>query len=68
MHKTAIRIDENLARQAREVLGTPTLTATVNGALREVVDRARIQRFLDRMHQHRGLELDDPDVLDNAWR
>ena len=40
MAKTAIDIDRDLADRAAAVLGTATLTATVNQALREVVDRS----------------------------
>jgi Arc/MetJ family transcription regulator len=40
MAKTAINIDRDLAARAAELLGTETLTATVEEALREVVARA----------------------------
>ncbi|HWJ98197.1 MAG TPA: type II toxin-antitoxin system VapB family antitoxin [Acidimicrobiales bacterium] len=40
MAKTAINIDRDLADRAGELLGTETLTATVEEALREVVARA----------------------------
>lgn len=68
MHKTAIRIDEGLAAEAKGILGTTTLTATVNEALREVVDRGRTERFLERMKTLRGLDLSDGQVMDDAWR
>ena len=68
MHKTAIRIDEELAAEARAILGTPSLTATVNEALREVVDRGRTERFLERMKKLRGLDLADEHLMEDAWR
>lgn len=40
MPKTAINIDRELADRAAELLGTSTLTSTVDHALRDVVDRA----------------------------
>lgn len=40
MAKTAINIDRELADRASRILGTETLTATVDQALRAVVERA----------------------------
>ncbi len=40
MAKTAINIDRDLADRAAEILGTTTLTATVEHALRDIVERA----------------------------
>lgn len=40
MTKTAINIDRALADRAASVLGTSTLTSTVEQALQAVVDRA----------------------------
>ena len=47
MGKTAINIDRVLADTAAKLLGTPTLTATVDRALREVVARASAEDFVD---------------------
>jgi Arc/MetJ family transcription regulator len=47
MAKTAINIDRELADRAAELLGTETLTATVEAALREVVGRAERRAALD---------------------
>lgn len=47
MTKTAINIDRVLAAEAQRVLDTPTLTATVDNALREVVRRARINEAME---------------------
>ena len=47
MAKTAINIDRDLADRAAELLGTETLTATVEAALREVVGRAERRAALD---------------------
>ncbi len=47
MTKTAINIDRELAAEAQRVLDAPTLTATVDGALREVVRQARIAEAME---------------------
>ena len=46
MAKTAINIDRDLADKAAAILGTETLTATVETALREIVERDARQRAL----------------------
>ncbi len=38
MAKTSIEIDQDIARQAAEILGTRSLRATVDASMREVVD------------------------------
>ena len=47
--KTTIDVDRALALQAAEILGTPTLKATVNQALREVVDAELRHRLATRI-------------------
>lgn len=47
MSKVLIDVDEDLLAQARHVLGTTTKKATVNGALRELVRRQAVIRFLE---------------------
>ena len=37
MSKTSVEIDQDIVREAAEILGTRTLRATVDAALREVV-------------------------------
>jgi Arc/MetJ family transcription regulator len=43
--KTTVDVDRELADEAAEILGTKSLKATVNGALREVVN-AELRRQL----------------------
>ncbi len=45
--KTLIDVDQELLRQAQRILGTDTKKDTVNRALREVVRREAVARFLD---------------------
>ena len=66
--KTTIAVDRQAARAAQDELGTGTLVDTVNGALREVAARAPRRRFLERLSLHKDIELDDPDVMQSAWR
>ena len=47
--KTTIDVDKALAAEAGEILGTPTLKATVNQALREVVDAELRHRLAGRI-------------------
>lgn len=68
MTKRLVDVDDDLVAGAREVLGTATLKATVNAALREVVDRAVRLAHLERLRTLDGLDLDDPAVMRDAWR
>lgn len=66
--KTTIAVDRRAAREAQEELGTSTLVDTVNVALREIAARASRRRFVERLSQHKDIELDDPSVMRSAWR
>jgi Arc/MetJ family transcription regulator len=66
--KRLVDVDDDLVVGARQVLGTATLKATVNMALREVVDRAVRLEHLERLRTMDGLDLDDPVVMGGAWR
>lgn len=68
MRKTTIAIDEALAAEAGRALGTKGLTATVNGAMREVVALAARKRFVERLATMKGMDLDNPEVMSAAWR
>jgi Arc/MetJ family transcription regulator len=43
---TTVNLDEDLLRDAMEVLGTKQITDTIHRALREVVDRRRLEWLL----------------------
>lgn len=68
MRKTTLAVDEELLRRASAVLGTTGLKATVDRALEEVVAADGRRRFAERLRTMRGLDLDDPKVMDAAWR
>ncbi len=53
--KTSLSIDRRKADEAARILGTKTLTATVDAALAEVIRRHRLKRLIDRLHREGGL-------------
>lgn len=68
MRKTTIVIDDDLVAQAKRALGTTGLKETIDAALLEAV-RAQVRRdHIERLRTMRGLDLDKPEVMDQAWR
>jgi len=67
-HRTLVEIDPELLDSAKDILGTATIKETVDRALREVVRTKAIRDHLVQMHSFEGLDLDDPDVMAQAWR
>ena len=65
--KTTVEIDEELLQEAREVLETDTIKETVNSALVEVIRARARRREVDALQQMKGLDLDDDDVMNDAW-
>jgi Arc/MetJ family transcription regulator len=68
MHKTALRLDEELLDQAREVLGTSSATETIHAALAEVVARRGRERLFERLRTQDGVDLADDSVMSGAWQ
>jgi Arc/MetJ family transcription regulator len=68
MTKRLIDIDDDLLRVAKETLGTKTMKDTVNTALAEVVRAALRRHHAERLASMEGLDLDDPEVMADAWR
>lgn len=68
MAKTSIDIDEGKLRAAGSILGTKTKRATVDEALDQVIARNRRERLAARLESRAGIDLDDPDVMNDAWR
>lgn len=66
--KTSFEIDQAKVEAAREVLGTKTLTDTVDAALSEVVKLRQRKTLLELLFRPGALELDDPEVMSGAWR
>ncbi len=64
MAKTSIEVDQDIAREAAAFLGTTTLRATVDAALREVVNaKARLELVALLREEGRF----DFGVPDRAW-
>lgn len=68
MHKTALRLDEELLDQARQVLGTSSATETIHVALSEVVARRQRERLFERLRTQDGIDLADDTVMSGAWQ
>jgi Arc/MetJ family transcription regulator len=68
MRKTTIVVDDDLVAQAQTVLGTSGLKDTVDAALKEVVASAARRAHARRLREMRGLDLDRPEIMEQAWR
>jgi len=66
--KTSFEIDPAKVAAAKEVLGTKTLTDTVDVALSEVVKLRQRKTLLELLFRPGALALDDPNVMSGAWR
>jgi Arc/MetJ family transcription regulator len=66
--KTSFEIDAAKVEAAKEVLGTKTLTDTVDAALSEVVRLRQRKTLVELLFRPGALELDDPDAMSGAWR
>lgn len=66
--KTSFEIDFGKVESAKEILGTHTLTETVDAALDEVIRLQQRRRLVDLLFTPGRLQLDDPDVMAGAWR
>ncbi len=67
-HKTSFEIDTEKVDAAREILGTKTLTDTVDAALSEVVKSRQRQQLVELLFRPGALALDDPETMSKAWR
>jgi hypothetical protein len=66
--KTSFAVDFEKLEAAKEVLGTDTLTDTVDAALAEVIHLHQRQRLVELLFTPGTLQLDDPEVMADAWR
>jgi len=67
-HKTSFEIDTHKVAAAKEVLGTKTLTDTVDAALAEVVKLRQRRQLVELLFRSGALALDDPETMSGAWR
>lgn len=68
MTKRSVDIDRGLLSQAQEIMGTKTVSETVNMALQEVIDLDARHRFAERLRTMDGLDLNNPEVMKGARR
>lgn len=66
--KTSFEVDTDKVEAAKEILGTKTLTDTVDAALEEIVKRKQRLELLDLLFDPKALALNDPEVMRGAWR
>lgn len=66
--KTSFEVDFAKVESAKEILGTHTLTDTVDAALDEVIKLQQRQRLVELLFTPGRLHLDDPQVMAGAWR
>lgn len=67
-HKTSFEIDTEKVVAAKKILGTKTLTDTVDAALSEVVKSRQRQQLVELLFRPGALALDDPETMAEAWR
>ncbi len=66
--KTSFAIDTAKVAAAKDIVGTKTLTDTVDAALSEVVKLRQRRELLELVCTPGALQLDDPDEMAGAWR
>lgn len=66
--KTSFEVDFAKVESAKTILGTRTLTDTVDAALDEVIRLQQRRRLVELLFTPGRLELDDPGVMAGAWR
>jgi len=66
--KTSFEVDTEKIEAAKEILGTKTMTETVDVALDEIVKREGRRKLLELLDTPGALELNNPDVMKGAWR
>jgi Arc/MetJ family transcription regulator len=59
VEKTSLAIDRDKVEEASRILGTTTLTATVDAALWEVIKIQRRKDLMERIRREGGLGPDD---------
>jgi len=66
--KTSFEVDFAKIDAAKGILGTTTLTDTVDEALDEVIKLEQRQRLVELLFASDALALGDPDAMAGAWR
>lgn len=61
-------VNDELVRQASEILGTTGLKPTIDRALEEIIQLHARREAIDQLREMRGLDLDNDEVMQRAWR
>jgi Arc/MetJ family transcription regulator len=64
MAKTSVDVDADIVRQAAAILGTTTLRATIDAALREVVRARQRLAVIDLLSQEDRFDFE---LVEHAW-
>ncbi|MEV4110849.1 type II toxin-antitoxin system VapB family antitoxin [Nonomuraea sp. NPDC049695] len=65
--RTVIDIDKDLLEVAQHELGTSTMKETVNAALQEVAQRAKLREAFEYWRTRDNTDLLDPEIMKHAW-
>lgn len=66
--KTSFEVDFAKVDAAKDILGTATLTDTVDMALGEVINLEKRRQLVELLFDSDALALGDPDAMAGAWR
>ncbi len=66
--KTSFEVDFAKIDSVKKILGTITLTDTVDAALDEVIQLQQRRQLVQLLFTPGRLQLDDPEVMAGAWR
>lgn len=68
MSKTTVEVNDQKVDQVKAALGTRTLKDTIDRAFDTILAGVARQRLIARLRRMDGLQLDDPAVMERAWR
>lgn len=68
MRKTTLVVNDALVEQASKILGTHGLKDTIDRALTEVLAIDARRQAIRQLREMDGLDLDQSDIMDQAWR
>lgn len=66
--KTSLEVDFDKVEQAKALLGTTTLTSTIDAALDEIIAHERRQTLIQLLFDADELDLHRDDIMRDAWR
>lgn len=68
MRRTTLMIDDHLIENAKRALGTRGIKDTIDRALEEAVAAHARQELIELLVSSEGLDLNDPEIMRQAWR